>query len=135
MRIALLFFALALTAQVYAQTGTINPQPAAPAELSVSWDGTTYDFGQIPQGTPATHTFVLTNKGGQPVKIASAKPSCSCTVPKYTAEAIPAGATGEVQATYNAAAPGFFSKSVTVMFEGQTAPVMLQIKGEVVGKQ
>lgn len=40
---------------------------------------TEYDFGNIIQGEEVSHTFVLTNSGGDLLKITKVNPSCGCT--------------------------------------------------------
>ena len=124
-------------------TASVSPDanaaatPAAPAaataDAAVNWASTeAYDFGQIPQGKPASYKFEFTNSGDQVLKISNVKPSCGCTAANYTKEEIPAGGTGFVEATYNAAQPGVFNKTVTVRFGDEYKPVMLRLKGEVV---
>lgn len=95
-----------------------------------SWDEQTYDFGKITKGTPATHEFEFTNTGSAPLIIIGVKPSCGCTTPEWTKEPIPAGGTGYIKATYNAASSGAFNKTITIS-ANVSGPVVLTIKGEV----
>jgi len=59
---------------------------------------TTFDFGTLQEGQPLTHTFVIENRGGEPLKIEDVDPDCACTVPDYD-ETIPPGAKGKVTLT------------------------------------
>jgi Protein of unknown function (DUF1573) len=95
-------------------------------------DTQVFDFGKIKQGVPVTHEFSFTNKGKVPMIITNAQPSCGCTIPAWTKDPIPPGGTGFVKATFNAAAPGAFDKSVTVTANVESGVVMLRIRGEVV---
>lgn len=112
--------------------------PAAPAAASnensakpeFKWDKTSHNFGKIPQGTPVTVTFTFTNTGKSALIISNAAPSCGCTTPDWTKEPIGPGKKGFVKATYNAAAVGAFSKSVTITSNAGDA-VILTLSGEV----
>lgn len=99
-----------------------------------SWNETTHDFGTLPQAVPATVTFTVTNKGTAPMVMTAAKSSCGCTVAEYTKEPIKSGETGIVKATYNAAKPGKFTKTVIVTFDGIAQGDVLTLTGEVEAK-
>ena len=40
---------------------------------------TEFDFGDIKQGDVVSHTFVLSNSGGDLLKISNVQASCGCT--------------------------------------------------------
>ncbi len=134
--------------QAYSQTAA----PAAPAAPSVTitapaapvvnpnapkanWDKTVSDFGEIEQGIPKEAQFTLTNDGKEPLLIQTAKAGCGCTNLKYSQEPVLPGKSTIVAATYNAAAMGQFTKSVTVTTNADPNPVMLMIKGTVIAKK
>jgi Protein of unknown function (DUF1573) len=98
---------------------------------SFSWDETTVDFGKVKRNNPVTYEFTFTNAGNAPLVISSVKASCGCTVARYSKDPIPAGSTGFVSATYNAASLGVFTKTVTVTANTGQDPTVLIIKGEV----
>ncbi len=125
----LMFFAvLAMVANVgFSQTTTA---PAADL-ASIEWGASTHDFGKIQQGVPATFDFQFTNKGKTPLVIANAQPSCGCTTPSWTHEPVMPGGEGHVKATYNAANPGAFDKTITVTANIEGGVTVLHIKGEV----
>jgi hypothetical protein len=138
----LLLFALILTfglCQVNAQTttATTTTQAAAvnPNGPKAKWDKTTNDFGNIDQGIPKEAEFKLTNDGKEPLIIQTAKAGCGCTNLKYSPEPILPGKSTIVAATYNAAAVGPFTKSITVTTNADPNPVMLIIKGTVIEKK
>ncbi|GAB1447121.1 MAG: DUF1573 domain-containing protein [Bacteroidetes bacterium] len=110
-------------------TTTPEAQPANQAEIKFVKE--THDFGSIPQGTPATYTFEFENTGKAPLIITNASASCGCTTPDWTKEPIKPGKKGFVKATYNAAAPGPFTKSVTVMSNAKNSTIILYLKGDV----
>jgi hypothetical protein len=125
-------FAIAVVALGQEITASIkNLEPVKPAAV-FNWAATSFDFGQIEKGIPVTHEFTFTNTGTETLIISSVQASCGCTVTEYTKDPIPAGEKGFVKATYNAAKPGVFSKTVTINANTEDAVVLLTIKGEVV---
>ncbi len=120
--------ALALTANIgFAQTASTQTDLA-----EFQWaTATTYDFGKIKQGVPATYEFKFTNKGKVPLLVTNAQPSCGCTTPSWTREPVMPGGEGHIKATYNASAPNMFDKTITVTANVEGGVVMLHIKGEV----
>lgn len=101
----------------------------------ISWKSETIDVGQIPQGTPKTIKFEFTNATSKPVLVTNVKAACGCTATDYSKEPIAPGKTGYVNATYNAANAGAFTKSVTVTTSDSDAPKKLTFKGTVVAKK
>ncbi len=108
---------------------------AQQADTTIKFTSATHDFGEIKQGIPATYKFEFTNTGKEPIIIQNVQPSCGCTSPNWTKEPIAPGAKGEIEATYNAAAIGFFNKSLTVISNASPSMLILHIKGTVVMKQ
>lgn len=39
-----------------------------------------HDFGNITQGQVVTHSFIISNNGGELLKLSNVKASCGCTV-------------------------------------------------------
>lgn len=119
-----------------------TPAPAQPehitraegmAKTTADWPSKEFDFGKVATGTKVTHQFKFTNTGSEPLTITNVKPSCGCTTPNWTKEAIEPGAEGVIDVVFNTAGKsGIQSKTVTVTgnFEGSLTEV-LRIKGEV----
>jgi hypothetical protein len=140
--IILLIIPLFALLQAHAQTqpavGSSPPNAATTAKTEVNpnapiakWDMMVNDLGEIPKGIPKAAEFTLTNDGKEPLIIKSASASCGCTIAKYSQEPILPGKSTVVSATYNAATPGAFNKTVTVITNADPNPVVLQIKGTV----
>ena len=91
----------------------------------------TIDLGKIPQGTPATATYIVTNIGKTDLIIESASPTCGCTVGDYTKSPIAPGKTGTITATFNAAGLGPIDKHMNVKFAGASDSKSIGFKGEV----
>lgn len=117
---------------VTASVSTTALNPNAP---KAKWDKTVNDFGEIEQSIPKEAQFKLTNEGKEPLLIQTAKAGCGCTNLKYSQEPVLPGKSTIIAATYNAAAMGQFSKSVTVTTNADPNPVLLMIKGTVVAKK
>jgi len=125
--------------EVQAQN-TLNANASASATLKTNGpvaklDKMTVDFGEIEKSIPKTADFILTNAGNEPLIIASAVASCGCTNLKYDKEPILPGKTSTISATYNAANPGPFNKTVTLKTNAGEQAVILQIKGTVIEKK
>ncbi len=92
-----------------------------------------HDFGNIPQGTPVTTTFEVTNTGKAPLIISNVGVTCGCTTPFFTKDPIMPGKKGSIQATFNAAAAGAFTKGITVFtnIPGKESGIPLTFKGTV----
>ena len=91
---------------------------------------TSFDFGKIMQGKPVFHDFQVVNLDSAPLVIDNVQASCGCTTPEWSREPIAPGGTSIIKVGYNAAAAGYFEKTITLMYaEGMTS--MVSIKGNV----
>jgi len=129
---------------VHAQTPATKPAPAATtttpapaqaqtasANLGYKFDFMTHDYGTIQKGGDPYCQFQLTNTGKDALVITEAHGSCGCTVPEYSKEPIAPGKTVIIKVHYDTNRPGPFEKTVTVTFQGITAPAVLHIHGVV----
>jgi hypothetical protein len=102
--------------------------------LALAWKSDNVEVGKIPQGTPKLIQFEFKNNSNKEVIITNVKPACGCTAADYTKTAIQPGKIGYVKATYNAVAPGNFTKTVTVTTSADANPKVLTFKGTVIAK-
>lgn len=130
-KISILAFAMGLMSFTVKTNGT-DPVVKAIAASPVSWKAETIDLGNIPQGTPKSLDFEFTNTGKSDVIITNVKAACGCTATDYTKTPVKPGKTAKVTATYNAAAKGGFTKTVTVTTNAEDAPKVLTFKGIVI---
>jgi hypothetical protein len=93
-----------------------------------------YDYGTITQGDDGTCEFVFKNTGKNPLVLSNVRPSCGCTVPKWSKEPIKGGDESIIEVKYNTRRPGSFSKSITVYSNATNSPIVLKIKGNVVAE-
>lgn len=129
----LIFSALfTFTALFAAQAqSTTTPASANKDQAEITFDKITHDFGTVPQNVPASYTFTFKNTGKEPLIITNVAASCGCTQPEWTKEPIKKGEKGFIKATFNAASPGVFNKTVTVVSNAKSSPITLTLKGEV----
>jgi mono/diheme cytochrome c family protein len=108
-----IFFALAFTAPLFAQT---NPTPTAPANALV-WDSETKTYAAKPGDAIAPFVFNLTNVSSAEVVITSVHTSCGCTVAQLPEQPwhLAPGTNGQIKVTVNLAGKmGHVTKQVTV---------------------
>lgn len=99
---------------------------------SITWKSDSIEVGQIPQGTPKAIDFTFKNTGTTTILITNVKAACGCTATEYTKTPIKPGESATVEAKYNAAAKGAFSKTVTVTTTADATPKVLTFKGTVI---
>lgn len=122
---------LFLPALGFAQSTAENKVVAENSDAQFLFTSDTWDYGNIPEGVPAVHTFEFTSTGKEPVIVSQVAASCGCTTPVWTKEPVPNGKKGIVAVTYNAARLGSFVKTVTVL-SNTGEPKYLTVKGNVI---
>jgi len=115
-------------------TATPAAATSAPAtNLSadnMAFKSETHEFGTVAEGPDATCEFFFTNTGKEPIIIQKAQPSCGCTVPSFSSEPVPPGATGKISVAYHTKGkPNPFTKTISVVSNAGTK--VLTIKGNV----
>lgn len=93
-----------------------------------------YDFGDIKQGEKVSHIFVVTNSGGDLLKITNVKASCGCTAALPEKNELAPGESTNLNVTFNSA--GRFGKQKKLIRIESNDPdnpqVIVTIKGNVV---
>ncbi len=101
-------------------------------DLAVGWKSTVQNLGEMPAGgNPVRTVFRFHNLGKSPVILEGVYPTCSCTVPSYPKDPIPAGGSGSIEVLLDLHQPGPFSKLVKVRFVGMKETVLLFLEGTV----
>lgn len=109
---------------------------AAMAQPTIKFSEETHDFGEVIEGKLASHEFVVTNMGNQPLILSNVQASCGCTSPVWSKEPIMPGKTGIVKAMYNSAGrPGQFNKSLTITSNAANGTKTVFVKGNVIKKE
>lgn len=93
-----------------------------------------YDFGDIKQGEKVSHTFVLSNGGGDLLKISDVKASCGCTAAAPEKKELAPGESTNLVVTFNSAGRmGKQSKTIRIFSNDPENPeLVLSFTGNVV---
>lgn len=120
--IALIILSSFTTAPAIIKTAAVDHSTSA---YSVLWEKKSYDFGEIALAKPVSTDFTFTNNGDKVIIISDVVTSCCYTASDYSKAPILPHKTGAIKVTYNAAAIGAFSKSITVNFNDTTSKKVL----------
>lgn len=132
-KITLLALTLTFGLMSFTSGSTITDPFFKTANVSpIAWKSDIIDVGEIPQNKPKTILFEFVNKGKTDIVITNVKPTCGCTTSDYTKTPIKPGETAKVNAVYNAAAKGAFTKTITVTTNAEETPKSLTFKGTVI---
>ncbi|MCB8994382.1 MAG: DUF1573 domain-containing protein [Bacteroidales bacterium] len=125
-------FKLIVSANLEEDFSNITPEQKAKAP-KINFASTTFDFGTIKQGAPATYDYQFKNDGKSNLMIRKVTAACGCTAVNTSADMIPPGGSGTIKATFSSAGKmGQQNKTITVITNDPENPkVILWIKGEV----
>lgn len=98
----------------------------------ITTPNSTINCGEVLFKQPVRAEFEMKNSGSQPLVISNVRTDCGCTKVEYPQEAIAAGATFTVTATYDAKTMGHFQKRIGIYSNSSKEPMMLTLKGKVV---
>ncbi|HEX8060496.1 MAG TPA: DUF1573 domain-containing protein [Cyclobacteriaceae bacterium] len=120
-------------------SSTLDPAPVAPQETkpegplpSFKFERLEYDFGQIREGDKVAYTYKFQNTGQAPLIVQGVQPSCGCTAPDWSKEAIPVGGTGFVKVEFDShGKQGIQNKTVTVTANTWPKSMVLRFKAQV----
>lgn len=96
----------------------------------------THDFGSIATGDIVSHTFILTNNGGDALKIENVKASCGCTAAKPDKSELAPGESTNLVVTFNSRGrKGPQKKTIRITSnDSQNKEMLLTITANVVDK-
>ncbi len=99
---------------------------------SISFDKTTFDYGNVKAGADGHRFFTVKNTGDKPLIISDVKPSCGCTTPEWSKDPILPGKSTQIKVGYNTGIKGPFNKLIEVYSnDPQNSRSVLYIKGNV----
>lgn len=99
---------------------------------TISFDKTTIDYGTINAGSDGHRVFTFKNTGNKPLVLSNVKPSCGCTTPDWSKQAIQPGKTGTIKVNYNTNLKGEFRRSIEVHSnDPKSGRTVIFIKGNV----
>ena len=113
---------------------SVFPQVMGP---KVSVQQSDYDFGEAIQNDIVNHSFVLTNNGGDVLKIRDVKASCGCTAVKPDKNELKPGESTQIKASFNTKGrKGPQTKTITVKTNDPDNPVVtFKLSGNVIVKE
>lgn len=112
-----------------------NEQKVTDGLPIMAFDETEYNFGTLIQGEKVTHKFKFKNTGEGNLVIASVKPSCGCTSPKWSREPIKPGEEGYIELTFDSSNKnGIQNKNARVLANTDPNEHVLYIRCDVVTK-
>lgn len=101
----------------------------SPNGAIITWQKSSFDFGDIYQGDKVNHTFKFTNTGNLPLVITNVEVTCGCTTPKgWGRDPITPGSEGEITVAFDSSGKfGKQNKVITVTSNslGTTNQVMI----------
>jgi uncharacterized cupredoxin-like copper-binding protein len=101
-------------------TIAIMPQMIGP---KVSVQQLTHDFGDVNVGDIVKHTYIITNNGGDLLKILDVRASCGCTAAKPEKNELKPGESTDLVVTFNSKGrKGPQNKTVTVVTNDTETP-------------
>ncbi|MFI5204998.1 MAG: DUF1573 domain-containing protein, partial [Flavobacteriales bacterium] len=110
-----------------------------PQNVKISAPDPLYDFGYVREsGGLVYHTFYFENTGADTAFVKQVSVSCGCTETKFTQNHIPPGKKISMVASYDPLGrPGFFNKTIEVIFSGDSLErsVLLILRGQVIQKE
>ena len=99
---------------------------------TISFDKTTFDYGNVKAGSDGHRFFTVKNTGDKPLIISEVKPSCGCTTPEWSKDPILPGKSSQIKVGYNTGIKGAFNKLIEVYSnDPQNSRSVLYIKGNV----
>lgn len=134
----LIIFLFVISTKISAQTVAYLPAEKTKERKkasSLEWKTTEYDLGNIPQGVPVAVDFTFTNRSSQSIVITHVTVGCGCTATEFLREPVAPGKSSKISVRYNAAHPGIFRKTITVIDTSPEGGKVLYIKGNVVEKK
>lgn len=81
---------------------------------TISFDKTTFDYGNVKAGSDGHRFFTVKNTGDKPLIISEVKPSCGCTTPEWSKDPILPGKEAKIKVGYNTGIKGAFNKLIEV---------------------
>jgi len=94
---------------------------------SITFEETSFDFGDIYQGDKVEHTFTLENTGTQPLIITNVQTTCGCTATEWPREPVLPGDSASLKVNFNSAGKYGRQNKVISVISNAVSP-MNQVK-------
>lgn len=102
----------------------------------LTFESPVFDFGKIKEGEVINHTFKFKNTGTKTLFLLYHKTTCGCTVPTFSKDPYPPGATGEIEVAFDSKGKKL-SQNKKIKIFANTFPNMttITVKGYVIPKE
>ena len=90
---------------------------------AITFEGTSYDFGDIYQGDKVEHTFTLENTGTQPLIITNVQTTCGCTATEWPREPVLPGDSASLKVNFNSAGKYGRQNKVISVISNAVSPI------------
>jgi len=99
---------------------------------TITFDKTTFDYGNVKPSSDGVRFFTVTNTGDKPLVLSNVKASCGCTTPEFSTDPIMPGKSAKIKVGYNTAINGGFNKMIEVFSnDPANSRSVIYIKGTV----
>ncbi len=115
----------------FAQDNTDKEPTQTSKPTTIVFKSTVYDFGTVNYGEEAKGEFIFKNISKNKVQLTNVKASCGCTGTEWPREEIKRKKKGTIFVSYDTKRVGKFHKNVYVYVDGNSNPIQLEVKGEV----
>jgi len=93
---------------------------------------TSFDFGKITDGEIVEHTYIFTNTGAHDLLLREVTPSCGCTTPDFTKNAIKPGEQGKITVKFDSKGRvGNQNKTINVTANTEPTNIVLRFTAQV----
>ena len=105
---------------------------AVASAQTISFDKTTYEYGNVKAGADGHRFFTVKNTGDKPLIISKVQASCGCTTPEWSQDPIMPGKTAQIKVGYNTTLVGPFTKIIEVYSnDAANSRSVINIKGNI----
>ena len=101
----------------FAQEETLTDGPY------ITFEESSFDFGDILQGDKVEHIFAFENTGTAPLIITNVQTTCGCTAPEWPKEPVMPGESAEIKVIFNSAGKFGRQNKVISVISNSVAPV------------
>ena len=98
------------------------------SQAEITFEKSTFDFGDIKQGQVVNAVFKFKNTGKEPLILSNVSTTCGCTVPSWPKDPIAPGKSAEISATFNSAGKmGQQNKVITIFSNAKNGQTQVSI--------
>lgn len=133
MRVLASLFILCMGFGVVAQS--VDGDEDVVTGAKITFQESSFEFGDIYQGDKVSHTFTYENTGNEPLIISNVKTTCGCTATNWDREPLAPGKTSTITVNFNSSGKmGMQNKVVTIYSNASNGTDRIKITTNVLKK-